>query len=137
MLNVCGCLHAVCAPPSSLLLLPCRIASLFFVAAAELFFILTSVWFHQFYYLFGFLALVFVILCLTCAEITMVLCYFQLCSEDYHWWWRAYFTSGSAAIYLFGYSAFYFYSKLQISKFVPVLLYFIYMSVISYGFFCL
>lgn len=107
------------------------------VAAAELFFILTSVWFHQFYYLFGFLALVFVILCLTCAEITMVLCYFQLCSEDYHWWWRAYFTSGSAAIYLFGYSAFYFYSKLQISKFVPVLLYFIYMSVISYGFFCL
>ena len=47
----------------------------------ELFFILTSVWLHQFYYLFGFLALVFVILCLTCAEITIVLCYFQLCSE--------------------------------------------------------
>lgn len=121
---------------------PCPVPSVESRAAphlypAELFFILTSVWFHQFYYLFGFLALVFVILCLTCAEITMVLCYFQLCSEDYHWWWRAYFTSGSAAIYLFGYSAFYFYSKLQISKFVPVLLYFIYMSVISYGFFCL
>lgn len=104
---------------------------------AELFFILTSVWLHQFYYLFGFLALVFVILCLTCAEITIVLCYFQLCSEDYHWWWRAYFTSGSAALYLFAYSAFYFWSKLDISKFVPILLYFIYMSVISYGFFCL
>ena len=103
----------------------------------ELFFILTSVWLHQFYYLFGFLALVFVILCLTCAEITIVLCYFQLCSEDYSWWWRAYFTSGSAAIYLFAYSAFYFYTKLDITKFVPMVLYFIYMSVISYGFFCL
>jgi transmembrane 9 superfamily protein 2/4 len=45
----------------------------------ELFFILTSVWLHQFYYLFGFLALVFVILCITCAEISIVLCYFQLC----------------------------------------------------------
>ena len=52
----------------------------------ELFFILTSMWLHQFYYLFGFLCLVFVILIITCAEITIVLCYFQLCSEDYHWW---------------------------------------------------
>lgn len=52
----------------------------------ELFFILTSMWLHQFYYLFGFLCLVFVILVITCAEITIVLCYFQLCSEDYRWW---------------------------------------------------
>ena len=55
----------------------------------ELFFILTSMWLHQFYYLFGFLCLVFVILVITCAEITIVLCYFQLCSEDYHWWYVA------------------------------------------------
>lgn len=38
-------------------------------------------WQHQFYYLFGFLGLVFLILLITCAEITIVLCYFQLCSE--------------------------------------------------------
>ena len=44
----------------------------------ELFFILTSMWLHQFYYLFGFLALVFVILIITCAEISIVLCYFQV-----------------------------------------------------------
>jgi hypothetical protein len=96
----------------------------------ELFFILTSVWLHQFYYLFGFIALVFVILCITCAEITIVLCYFQLCSEDYNWWWRAYFTSGSSALYLLAYSAFYFYSKLDITKFVPMLLYFGYMLMV-------
>lgn len=41
----------------------------------------------QFYYLFGFLFLVFIILIITCAEITIVLCYFQLCSEDYNWWY--------------------------------------------------
>ena len=46
----------------------------------ELFFILTSMWLQQFYYLFGFLALVFIILIITCAEITIVLAYFQLCS---------------------------------------------------------
>ncbi len=91
----------------------------------------------QFYYLFGFLALVFVILIVTCSEITIVLCYFQLCSEDYHWWWRAYFTSGTSALYLFAYSAFYFYSKLDITKTVPMLMYFGYMSMVSLGFFCL
>ncbi|CAO2207551.1 unnamed protein product [Urochloa humidicola] len=40
----------------------------------ELFFILTSIWLHQFYYIFGFLFLVFIILIITCAEITIVLC---------------------------------------------------------------
>lgn len=90
----------------------------------ELFFILTSMWLHQFYYLFGFLALVFVILVVTCAEITVVLAYFQLCSEDYHWWWRAYLTSGSSALYLFMYSLFYFYTKLDITKIVPAIMYF-------------
>ena len=33
----------------------------------ELFFILTSIWLHQFYYIFGFLFIVFVILIVTCA----------------------------------------------------------------------
>ncbi|KAL4429596.1 hypothetical protein ABPG77_008645 [Micractinium sp. CCAP 211/92] len=103
----------------------------------ELFFILTSMWMHQFYYLFGFLGLVFIILIITCAEITIVLAYFQLCSEDYHWWWRAYLTSGSSALYLFLYSLFYFYTKLDITKLVPALMYFGYMTIVSATFFCL
>ena len=74
----------------------------------ELFFILTSMWLHQFYYIFGFLFLVFCILGITCAEISIVMCYFQLCSEDYQWWWRSFLTSGSSAFYVFIYSAFYF-----------------------------
>jgi transmembrane 9 superfamily protein 2/4 len=102
----------------------------------ELFFILTSVWMHRFYYLFGFLALVFVILCLTCAEIAIVLCYFQLCSEDYQWHWRAYLGSGSGAFYLLAYSIWYFCTNLDIHKIVPMLLYAVYMTVFSYGFFC-
>lgn len=103
----------------------------------ELFFILTSMWMHQFYYLFGFLALVFIILIVTCAEITIVLAYFQLCSEDYHWWWRSYLTSGSSAVYLFLYSLFYFYTKLDITKTVPALMYFGYMTIVSLSFFAL
>ena len=44
----------------------------------ELFFIMSSIWMDQYYYVFGFLLLVYVILTVTCAEITIVLNYFQL-----------------------------------------------------------
>lgn len=103
----------------------------------ELFFILTSIWLHQFYYIFGFLFIVFLILIVTCAEITIVLCYFQLCSEDYLWWWRSYLTSGSSALYLFLYASFYFFTKLEITKPVSGILYFGYMLIASYAFFVL
>jgi len=103
----------------------------------ELFFILTSIWLQQFYYIFGFLFLVFLILIVTCAEISIVLCYFQLCSEDYLWWWRSYLTSGSSALYLFLYATFYFFTKLEITKFVSAVLYFGYMLIASYAFFAL
>ncbi|KAJ8612565.1 hypothetical protein CTAYLR_007198 [Chrysophaeum taylorii] len=102
----------------------------------ELFFILSSMWMDQFYYVFGFTFLVFLILCVTCAEITMVLLYFQLCAEDYRWWWRTFLTSGSTALYVFLYSAFYF-SKLESNMPVTYALYFGYMGIISLGLFLL
>ena len=37
-------------------------------------------------------------------EITIVMCYFQLCAEDYNWWWRSFLTAGSSGLYLFLYS---------------------------------
>jgi transmembrane 9 superfamily protein 2/4 len=103
----------------------------------ELFFILSSIWLHHYYYVFGFLLLVFLILAVTCSEICIVMTYFQLCSEDYHWWWRSFFTAGSSAFYMFGYSIFYFTTKLEITKFVSALLYFGYMWIISFAFFVL
>mmetsp|Transcript_154482 Transcript_154482/g.494122 ORF Transcript_154482/g.494122 Transcript_154482/m.494122 type:complete len:622 (+) Transcript_154482:54-1919(+) len=97
----------------------------------ELFFIMSSIWLHQFYYLFGFLALVLVILLVTCAEISIALTYFQLTAEDYTWWWTSFFASGSSALYVFLYSVLYFSSRLQIDKIVSTLLYFGYMFIIS------
>jgi len=101
----------------------------------EIFFIMSSVWLHHYYYMFGFLLLVFVILTLTSAEITIVMTYFQLCAEDHRWWWRSIFTAGSSAFYLFLYSILYFYTKLDIATFVPTLIYFTYMFIISIAFF--
>ena len=70
----------------------------------ELYFIMSSVWLQRFYYVFGFLALVVLILVITCAEMAIVLCYFQLCNENYLWQWRSFLNTGSAGLFLFGYS---------------------------------
>ena len=61
----------------------------FGAVSVELFFVMSAIWLHQIYYIFGFLFLVSMILVATCAEITILLCYFQLCNEDYAWWWRS------------------------------------------------
>lgn len=101
----------------------------------EVYFILASIWMDQYYYVFGFLLLVFVIMLITCAEITVVLIYFQLCGEDYHWWWRSFLTAGATAMYVFLYSAYYFFTNMQVVVVVAELLYFGYMGLISFGLF--
>jgi len=103
----------------------------------ELFFIMSAMWLHQLYFVFGFLFIVLIILVATCAEITIVMCYFQLCNEDYRWWWRSYLSAGSSGGYLFLYSMWYFFSKLSIEGIVPSVLYFSYMGMISVTFFIL
>jgi len=97
----------------------------------ELFFIMSSVWQHQFYYLFGFLTLTFLILIVTCAEISISLTYFQLTSENHAWWWRAWAASAGSGIYVFLYSILYFNQRLQIDKTVSMMLYFGYMFIVS------
>merc|ERR1712224_663294 len=80
----------------------------------ELFFIMSSIWQHQIYYMFGFLVLVLVILIITCAEISIALTYFQLTAEDHRWWWRSFLAPGFSGAYVFLYSWLYFNQRLQI-----------------------
>jgi len=104
----------------------------------ELFFIMSSLWLSQIYYVFGFLFAVLAILVLTCAEISIVMCYFQLCHEDYRWWWRSFLNTASTGGYLFAYSVWYFVTKLQIEGFLSALVYFTYnaMIALAFGLFC-
>ncbi|XP_051150652.1 transmembrane 9 superfamily member 12-like [Andrographis paniculata] len=70
----------------------------------ELFFVLSSIWLGRFYYVFGFLLIVFLLLVIVCAEVSVVLTYMELCVEDWMWWWKAFFASGSVGVYVFLYS---------------------------------
>jgi len=96
----------------------------FGVVFVELYFIFSSIWLHQYYYLVGFLSVVFLLLVITSAEISIVTCYFQLCSANWKWQWRAFLTPAASGIYVFLYSCMYFTTTLHITKFSSVILYF-------------
>jgi len=95
----------------------------------ELFFTMTNLWMNQYYYVFGFTLIVYLILIITCAEVTVLLVYYQLCAENHRWWCFAFFAPGSTALYTFIYSVFWF-KSLHASRMVTYLLYFGYMGLI-------
>jgi transmembrane 9 superfamily protein 2/4 len=101
----------------------------------ELYFIFSSLWLNQYYYVFGFLLLIWLLLVFTCAEVAILFCYFQLNRENYNWWWRSFFTAGSTGIYIFLYGIYYFVTQMDALYLTTFVLYFCYMSLFSLAFF--
>jgi len=105
----------------------------FAAAYVELFFIMTSLWMDQFYYVFGFTLIVYLILLVTSSEVTLLLLYYQLCSENHRWWWFSLLSSGCVGMYMFGYS-FVWFRSLEASKIIiTYLLYFGYMFLLCFA----
>jgi transmembrane 9 superfamily protein 2/4 len=104
----------------------------------ELFFIMSALWLHQIYYMMGFLLAVLLILGATCAEVSVVMTYLQLCAEDHRWWWKSFFNCASAGCYLFLYSLWFLWSRLDLVGVLPVVVYLTYMGMISvcFSLFC-
>jgi transmembrane 9 superfamily protein 2/4 len=104
----------------------------------ELFFIMSALWLHQIYYMMGFLLAVLMILAATCAEVSVVMTYLQLCAEDHRWWWKSFFNCATAGIYLFIYSLWFLISRLDLVGILPVIVYLTYMTMISvcFSLFC-
>lgn len=45
-----------------------------------------------------------ILLVVVCAEVSIGLTYKHLSVEDWKWWWKSFFASGSVAVYVFLYS---------------------------------
>ncbi|KEY70938.1 hypothetical protein S7711_00778 [Stachybotrys chartarum IBT 7711] len=109
----------------------------FAVVFIELLFVFQSLWQDKsgYYYVFGFLAVVCVILAVTVAEVTVVTVYLQLCAENHHWWWQSFLVGGGSAVWIMGYCVWYYIFKLHITGFVSGLLFFAYsfMACCVYG----
>ncbi|GKY94710.1 hypothetical protein MPSEU_000436500 [Mayamaea pseudoterrestris] len=97
----------------------------------ELAFIMSALWLHQIYYVMSFLFAVLLILAATCAQVSIVLTYLQLCCEDHRWWWSSFWNCASAGAYLFLYSVWFLSSRLELVGVLPVVVYLTYMTMIS------
>ncbi|KNC82091.1 hypothetical protein SARC_05620 [Sphaeroforma arctica JP610] len=89
----------------------------------ELFFFLNSFWNHRLYFLPAFLFIVYAILLVISAQVSILTVYTQLCVEDYRWWWRSFIAAGSTAIYFAIYSYFYFFTTLKFVDPVSILMF--------------
>jgi len=98
----------------------------------EMYFIFTSFWNYKFYYVYGFMLLMYVILIIVSVCVTIVATYVLLNAEDYRWPWISFLASGSTSVYVFLYSVYYFAVKTNMSGFLQTAYYFSYM-----GLFCL
>jgi len=101
----------------------------------EMYYIFNSFWNYKFYYVYGFMLLVFVILTIVTICVTIVSTYLLLNSEDRRWKWVAIFSGGSTCLYVFLYSAFYFHTKTQMSGLFQTSFYFGYMFLFSLAIF--
>lgn len=90
----------------------------------EMYFIFTSFWNYKFYYVYGFMLLVYLILMVVIVCTTIVAVYFVLNSENYHWQWISFASAGCTAAYVFLYSIYYFWYKTQMTGLLQVSFYF-------------
>ncbi|CAL9762807.1 unnamed protein product [Musa acuminata subsp. burmannicoides] len=101
----------------------------------ELYYIFASVWGHRIYIIYGILFVVFIILLVVAAFVTVALTYFQLAAEDHEWWWRSFLCGGSTGLFVYGYCLYYYFVRSDMSGFMQTSFFFGYMACICYGFF--
>ena len=98
---------------------------------------MNNMWFGKVYYMFGFLFLCYGIMIITTAAVTILLVYFLLCAENYHWQWRAFCTAGASAGYVFANALLYWIRNIKFGSFTSGVLYAGYSLLISFLFFIL
>ena len=101
----------------------------------EMYFIFTSFWNYKFYYVYGFMLLVYLILFIVTTCVTIVATYFLLNSEYWRWQWISFLSGGSTAVYVFMYAVYYFFMKTNMSGLLQTCFYFAYMGMFSLAFF--
>lgn len=99
----------------------------------ELMYVMNSIWGARIYYVFGFLMVVFSILVITTSLVSILVCYFALCSENYHWWWRSFFSGASCGFYVFLYGIVYYSTKLELRDAISTIVFFGWTAAMSAG----
>ncbi|XP_060200908.1 transmembrane 9 superfamily member 3-like [Lycium barbarum] len=101
----------------------------------ELYYIFESVWGQKIYTIYSILFIVFILLLIVTAFVTVASTYFQLAAEDHRWWWRSFLCGGSTGIFIYSYCLYYYYARSDMSGFMQTSFFFGYMACVCYGFF--
>lgn len=96
----------------------------------EFIYIMATIWKHQVYFLASFVTCSLFFIVLSSSEISIIFIYLNLCKGDYNWWWKSFFVSASPALYIMGYSVYYFF-YLDITRFSASVVYFCLMGLVS------
>ena len=96
----------------------------------EFIYIMSAMWRHQVYFVASFLGFSLMSLLITSMEISIIFIYLNLCKGDYNWMWKSFFVSASPALYIAGYSVYYFF-YLNITRFTASVAYFCLMGLVS------
>eukprot|EP01117_Protostelium_nocturnum_P010038 TRINITY_DN3579_c0_g1_i1.p1 TRINITY_DN3579_c0_g1~~TRINITY_DN3579_c0_g1_i1.p1 ORF type:complete len:597 (+),score=172.45 TRINITY_DN3579_c0_g1_i1:59-1849(+) len=99
----------------------------------ENYFIFTSFWHHKYYYVYGFMLLVYCMLTIVTVCVTIVSTYLLLNAEDYRWQWNAFLSGASTAFFVFLYSIYYFIYRTKMSGLLQVTFYFGYTFMFCVG----
>jgi len=101
----------------------------------EMYYIFNSFWNYKFYYVYGFMLVVFILVTLVTACCAIVSTYLLLNWEDWRWKWISVFSGGSTGLYVFLYAIFYYHTKTQMNGFFQTSFYFGYMFLFSFAIF--
>ncbi|CCW67349.1 unnamed protein product [Phytomonas sp. Hart1] len=96
----------------------------------ELHYLMSAIWVGQINYAFSLLAFASLGWVLVCAFVTVFQLYNLLYHENHRWWWSAFMIPGCMGLHMFVYSIF-LCAKLHIKGFLPMLLFFLYMGMVS------
>ncbi|MFS7961797.1 putative nonaspanin (TM9SF) [Helianthus anomalus] len=107
----------------------------FSVVYIQLYYIFATVWGYRLYTLYGILCVVFILLLIMTALVSVALTYFQLAVEDHEWWWRSFFCGGSTGLFIYGYCIYYYFYRSDMTGFMQTSFFFGYMACVSYGVF--
>lgn len=97
----------------------------------EMYYIFTSFWNYKFYYVYGFMLLVYLILIAVTCCVSVMSTYLQLNAEDWRWPWTSFLSGFSTGFYVFMYSVYYFLFKTRMSGLLQTAFYFGYIGLFS------
>ncbi|KAG7947551.1 hypothetical protein I3843_14G100900 [Carya illinoinensis] len=100
----------------------------------ELHHLYASMWGYKICTLSSILFITFIIVILLTSMLSVGLTYIQLSVEDHEWWWRSVLCGGSPAIFMFGYSI-YFYARSNMNSFMQLSFFIGYNACMCYAFF--